>query len=92
MKRYLFSTISFLIATTAITTVAHAAEIAEPTMHQRYIENLDIRNKKEEIKQPGLHQLRLDNMDTRNKADKLEALTSTTTFPENGVESLMDVS
>lgn len=92
MKRYLFSTVSILIATTAITTVANAAEIDQPTMHQRYIENLDVRNKKEEIKQPSLHQLKLDNMDARNKSAKLEALTSTTTFPENGVESLMDVS
>jgi hypothetical protein len=31
-------------------------------------------------------------MDARNKSGKLESLNSTTTFPENGVESLMDVS
>lgn len=90
MKRYLLSTVSILVATTAITTAASAAEISQPTMHQRYIENLDVRNKKEEVKQPILHQLRLDNMDIRNKSDKLEILNSTT-FPENDGEPLTNV-
>ena len=90
MKCYLLSSASILIATAAITTVASAAEIAQPTMHQRYIENLDVRNKKEEVKQPILHQLRLDNMDARNKSDKLEILNSTT-VPENDGEPLTSI-
>ena len=87
MKRYLFSTLSVLITAAAISPVANAAEIKDPTLHQLRMANIDARNK-EELK-PTLQQQRMANMDERNKAVAFEG-SSSTTFPKISSESFMD--
>ncbi|EKU98542.1 hypothetical protein Lepto7375DRAFT_7839 [Leptolyngbya sp. PCC 7375] len=82
MKRYLFSTVSIVIATAAISAGANAAEIKQPThqqptLHQQRLINMDIRNK-EELK-PTLHQLRMAAIDERNKSTAIKETSSTTT-------------
>lgn len=88
MKRYLFSTVSILIATAAISSGVNAEEIKQPTLHQQRMTNMDIRDK-EEMK-PTLQQLRMAAIDERNKSTAIKEASSTTTFPKSGSDSVID--
>ena len=72
MNRFVISTLTVLLATSAAAPqMAQAQEDKAFNMHQRYLTELDQRNKFD-IKDPNfnMQRLRLAEMDVRNKADE----------------------